>query len=153
MCGIVSLKAGLRYRTFRRSQCVALAILGASISLAFAGCGGAPTLPPVKGTVTLAGSPLPGARVVFFPKGTNGSISTGEAATDGTYSMTTGGTTGVAAGDYIVTVAPPASAGPPGSEAPPQGPMVPEKYRRKETSDITITVGEAGNPKFDIDLK
>ena len=152
MCGTALPANGSSATGHRPVLFPALLVAAGFAVVGLTGCGGGSNLPQVSGTVTLAGAPLPGARVIFFPKGNHGTICTAEADTSGKYVIATGGIDGIAEGDYIVTVSPPAAAGPPGT-APAAGPMVPEKYRRKETSDVFIKVGAAGDPKFDIDLK
>ena len=61
---------------------------------AFAGCdSGVGTLTPVKGKMTVAGQPLSGGDVAFYPADAGGSQAhiLGTIGPDGTYNMTTNG--------------------------------------------------------------
>jgi hypothetical protein len=62
-------------------------VLGGLACVGTAGCGGGgPELAPVEGTVTLDGTPLPNAWVVFQPQGT-GSPSSGITDEEGHYEL------------------------------------------------------------------
>jgi hypothetical protein len=80
------------------------------LAAALVGCGPArPSVAPVSGTVTLDGTPLPGAVVTFNPVGGNGAPAVGNADGQGKYSMTDMSPNavagaGAAPGDYEVGV-------------------------------------------------
>jgi hypothetical protein len=62
---------------------------------------------PVKGKVTYKNEPLAGALVTFHPQGKTDlttMVSTGLTQDDGSFTVETGGKSGMPAGDYIVTI-------------------------------------------------
>lgn len=83
----------------------ALALLFVAIPL-LSGCGGE-SFTPVTGKVMVNGKPAVGAAVMFFPEGsTDIKMIPGSGVVDatGTFTMSSGTTTGVKPGRYIVTV-------------------------------------------------
>jgi hypothetical protein len=80
-----------------------------------AGCGDSPV--PVRGTVTLDGTPVAGALVLFLPEGGTGRQASGQTGSDGSFQLTTSSSNdGALRGKYKVVVQ--YSEGP---EAPPGG--------------------------------
>jgi hypothetical protein len=71
---------------------------------ALPGCGGA-GITPVQGLVTLEGTPVTGATVLFMPDGSEGRPATGFTTPDGTFRLTTYKTDdGAAPGQYRVVI-------------------------------------------------
>ena len=126
-----------------------------TLCLAAAGCG--EQTATVSGTVTLDGMPVamgPAQRgtVVFHPA-SGGPLATGMIAADGNYRLSTGGSTGVAAGDYLVSVrvveVVPASV----EHAEPSGrAMTPAIYGDASTSGFKFVVAPGEN-KCDLALR
>jgi hypothetical protein len=137
---------------------------------------GRPKTYPVTGTVTLGGTPVDGATVIFVPKsppqpGTQGpQAATGVTDAAGKYTLGTFAKgDGAVPGEYLVKVfkypTPPQSNGSSGggSEAeyvpPEEGApspavaknLLPEKYANEQTSGLSFTV-EAKSNTFDIQL-
>jgi len=142
--------------------CVLLGFAG------FSGCGESSQLSglaPCRGTVTLGGSPVGGAAVMFVPAG-SGSQRAASATTDASGNFTMGTLKpqdGVMPGDFIVTVIKHEQYGPPpekvlndgGEYVTPLHPtknVLPEKYSQKGTSDIKVTVAPTGNKNINIEL-
>ena len=132
------------------------------VPMFFVGCGG-DGIEFVSGTVTLDGE-VPAACannsavITFHPvDGGTGAIAYGGSTPDGKYTLTTDGgeaEAGARAGDYIVTVelrdAPKPVISDDPSKTPvmvvKQAPLVtPEKYTKKETSDLKVTVKPGNN--------
>lgn len=115
----------------------------------------------VSGLVTLDGDPLTTGVITFNPTA-GGPTAYGAIGTDGRYELHTGAAQGLAAGEYIVTVAanaaapaepsqPPSTAestaesAPEAEEAPPAGPPVlplltPEKYADLDRTPLRATI-------------
>src|SRR5436190_678654 len=110
-------------------QVVALAVL--------VGCGssGAPKIAPVHGTVTLAGQPLANAGVTFLPEG-KGPTASGNTNESGQFTLrTVKPGDGAPIGLHRVVVG--------NAEEGPRkkgSPMIPEKYGRYESTDLTAEV-------------
>jgi hypothetical protein len=109
----------------------------------------------VNGLVTLDGEPLTTGVITFTPAGP-GPSAYGVIGPDGQYELRTGGTAGLAVGEYVVTVAanmaaPEQTAGPwPVSErALPL--MTPGKYAERDKTPLRATVG-AGDQRLNFDL-
>lgn len=88
----------------RNRRLLALFLLvGATLS---AGCSGAGTFVPVKGSVRVDGKPASGAIIVFHPEGgdINSIPASGIAGTDGAFTLSTGDRSGVPVGNYLVSV-------------------------------------------------
>jgi len=128
-------------------------MLLAAAACVAAGCGqpGA-----VSGRVTLDGSPLATGVITFNPSA-SGPSAYGAIGPDGRYELRTGAAAGLAAGDYVVTVAANASA----PEQPATGPwpgtervlplVTPGKYASREKTPLRATV-RAGGQTLDFDL-
>jgi hypothetical protein len=114
------------------------------------GCGSG--LAPVSGTVTLDGKPLTKGNVCFIPAA-SGPSAYGTISSDGTYQLQTGVATGLAPGEYRVTVASAAEIPAPTPQNPEPVPvsLLPPKYASAETSGLKFTVTSSGG-KFDIPL-
>ncbi len=136
---------------------------------------GRPKTYPVTGTVTLNGTPVDGATVVFVPKspaqpGAQGpQAATGTTDASGKYVLGTFARgDGAIPGEYLVRVfkypAPPPPTGGSGSSeeeyvppeesaapAPPPKNLLPEKYANENTSGLSFTVEPKSNT-FDIQL-
>lgn len=121
------------------------------------GCGGKPAGPKlysVKGKVTLEGSPLPNATVTFQPE--SGPIASGVTDVNGEFSLKTGAAEGAVAGTHRVAVV--AMSGEKimenptpddlaamsltGKPLPQPKSLIPERYSKFETSQLTATVSE-----------
>ena len=133
-----------------KSRMAILTVVVAATWIA-SGCGS--SLPAtVEGVVTLDNQPFPNdgevtGNVMFYPVG-GGAAAFGDVTSGGKYKVTTGGTTGLQPGDYVVTVriiriAPP----PPGGyeAAPPQQLLSPAKYSDRSQSDLRASVHEGKN--------
>jgi hypothetical protein len=119
----------------------------------------------VSGTVTLDGVPLDDATVTFTPKTEGqGHPAYGITDTNGRYQLQTflgAVNAGTTPGDYLVSVtkreksggegvsgSPSSGTGPP----PPPKSLIPEKYGKTETSELTATVENKKNNVIDFDL-
>jgi hypothetical protein len=141
--------------TFRRSI-IALALC----TIAFIGCGGAnkgPATVEVIGTVTLNGSPIEGANVVFCPNdGSDARRLSSQAATDrdGRFRLTThtgGGKfkSGIVPGKYDVTISKLDTASIKNTMSPPKN-LLPAKYADPKTSQLKadVAAGQANDFPF-----
>lgn len=144
------------------------------------GCGGSadpnrPKTYPVSGTVTQGGQPVADAEVTFHLKdGSQGAIGVTDAS--GKYTLTTFTSgDGAVAGEHLVTVtkydrpkivprgdgsiadtgdeeeAPEESGASRAGDAEPKS-LLPEKYADPKTSELTATVSESGENKFDFNI-
>jgi len=123
----------------------------APVFLALIGCLAAGCGQPgkVSGVVTLDGAPLSTGVITFNPA-VSGPSAYGAIGADGRYELRTGATAGLAAGEYVVTVAANAAA----QEQPGAGswpgtervlPLVtPRKYADREKTPLRATVREGG---------
>ena len=146
-------------KCFNRKSWPGIAMLG--LMLGMLGCGGAsdaPTLAPVKGTVTLAGKPLGGANVLFHPE--KGPMANATTNTDGTFTATTSGKAGVTIGKCKVSVTK-AAPGPAPTAMKAEDMMkmqkenagktviakseVPDKYGNPDSSGLEVTVDKDGS--------
>ena len=116
--------------------------------LLLAGCGGSHGA-DAGGTVTLDGQAIQSGAVSFHPTG-GGAIATGTISADGRYQMRTGQQSGLAPGEYRVTVVATGEV-PAGDEevAPPL--LTPPEYGNVETTPLTVQV-QAGSNTIPIDL-
>jgi hypothetical protein len=127
--------------TLRRAICrVGLVVVA---SVAVAGCRGGDSLPslqvyPVKGKVLLAdGTPLKSGWVYLVPKSGLPVTPSAQLASDGTFSIVTGGSgEGAPAGEYKVRIEAPQFGGGPKSKKSP----VPFKYTDEDSSGLTAKV-------------
>lgn len=125
----------------------------ASVVCLAAGCG---QPGKVSGVVTLDGAPLSTGVITFNPA-VSGPSAYGAIGADGRYELRTGATAGLAAGEYVVTVAANAAA----QEQPGAGswpgtervlPLVtPRKYADREKTPLRATV-KAGGQTLDFAL-
>jgi hypothetical protein len=140
-----------------------------TLSALLSGCGGAPpgpTLYPVKGKVTLEGSPLPNATVTFQPE--SGPIASGVTDVNGEFTLKTGAAEGAVAGTHRIAVVATTGekiTGNPtpddlaamsltGKPLPQPKSLIPERYSKFETSQLTATVTEdAAQNVVTLDLK
>jgi len=118
--------------------------------LSLAGCGG--NLASVSGTVTLDDKPLETGTVTFRPVA-GGPAGYGEIRS-GSYRVKTGTDSGLAPGEYQVSVmatgpAPPAT---PQNPEPIPPSLIPDKYASPQTSGLKFTVSPSGGT-FNIELK
>jgi hypothetical protein len=124
----------------------ACAIYCALLLLPLAGCGAHESA--VSGKVTIEGTPLTSGTVVFYPAG-GGAAAYGSIQSDGAYTIDTGDSGGLAAGEYVVTVV---------ATTPPQPGfsfgklLTPTRYNNKQTSDLKFTV-TPGRNTIDLPLK
>lgn len=115
-----------------------------------AGCGGKLDNATVAGTVKFQERPITGGQLLLFcaPLGIAASAPIGP---DGSFKLDGP----VRAGNYVVTIRPPAAPPPiPTGAAPPPQPAsyVPEKYRNDKTSDLKVDV-VAGENNFELVLR
>jgi hypothetical protein len=129
-------------------------VLAASAGLS--GCGQSDSLPKlqvyeVKGKVLLAdGKPLSSGLISFVPKGDLPITPSAEIASDGTFSVVTGGSgEGAPLGEYKVRIETPAIRVDPKTKKPP----FPFKYTDEDSSGIVITVLAQANHLDPITLK
>lgn len=148
---------------------IALAgILTSFAAIGLAGCSDRPDpnrelLPdtvPVSGTVIFNGSPLAGAKVCFHPREVGGKAALGTTDQQGRFQLRTfGADDGAIPGPYIVTVDLKKVAMIPrpnddsGSQTAFRMQVTPEKYKNKETSDLSEIVSTAGENVFRIELQ
>jgi hypothetical protein len=132
--------------------------LAVAVSAGLIGCHGSDSLPSllvyeVKGTVVLAdGKPLPGGLISFVPKGSLPVTPSAPIGSDGTFSLTTGGSgEGAPPGDYKVRIEAPQlqHAGPKFRKRP----LFPFKYTDEDSSGLIITVRAETNRLDPIRLK
>ncbi len=142
----------------------AFIILAALICAVPAGCGsGNPKTYPVSGKITYRGEPVTRGTVVFYPE--EGRSAMSDIGTDGSYRLTTfKDGDGALAGRHAVTVTAIAesASGPASMEEEMQQGMlgreeggvrwlVPERYSRRETSELMAEVpAEGGTVNFDL---
>ena len=147
-----------------RTRC--LLLTGALLAMLLTGCGGGPRLGKVSGRVTFNGKPVPTGTIMFYPDA--GPAAVGAIGPDGAYSLTTiKQGDGAVVGSHRVSIQ--ATTVGPGSLADPKSfeeemdlaqrkdpkakvlvPgkvewIVPEKYSRPETTDLTATVQPGAN--------
>jgi hypothetical protein len=141
-------------RRLSRTGWMSALLLTAAAGLA--GCGNADSLPSlqvyeVKGKVLLAdGKPLPSGLISFVPKGDLPLTPSAKIASDGTFSLVTGGSgEGAPPGDYKVRIeAPELRPDPKTKKA-----VFPSKYSDEDSSGIVVTVLPKENQLDPIRLK
>lgn len=130
----------------------AAAIVIVALGLLLTGCDGTggtggTTGGTVTGKVTLDGGPLTMGVVYFYPVA-GGPSALGPVTKDGSYRMQIGNDLSLPAGDYLVTVeaneTPPVEPGPPKPPRPGKR-ITPDKYAKKETTDLRVTVKPGAN--------
>ena len=127
--------------------------LAVVIAALFVLSGCSPNAASVTGTVTLDGQPLKTGDVSFHPAGANGAVAYGKIDPDGKYVISTGDETGLAPGQYAVTVvATEAVPLPTGNVEVIPKVLTPLKYNTPETTDIKVEVKPGAN-EIPIELK
>ena len=131
-----------------------LAALLAVLGLGLTGCGPEEVLGRVEGKVTFQGEPVPEGIIVFDNDQTGVHI-TADLDADGEFIVDMAKGWGLPPGDYKVSITPPLLNLPIGVMATPDKipkfPNIPEKYRRSETSGLTLSVTADGK-RFDVDM-
>lgn len=129
-------------------------ILGC-VALAAVGCGRGEVLGKVSGQVKFRGRPVTEG-VIVFSNAEKGVHITADLNREGRYIVEMAKGYGLPLGDYQVTINPPLPDTPPVGPIPKvkvkEYPDIPVKYRRAETSGLTLTV-QAGENPFDVDLR
>lgn len=125
-------------------------VLCLSIGLGMTGCfGGGESLPElteVTGSISLDGSPLPGASVVFLPE--EGGSAFAMTDEDGKFElMYNRDTSGAVPGSYKVTVSKEKDPKEPGME------LIPEKYNEKSTLTAEVKPDVENDFQFDLTSK
>jgi hypothetical protein len=142
----------------RNRKCWLLMGLLAATSLnALAGCGSKPSEKiTVKGRVCYRGEPLNGGVIVFAPdgdRGNNGDLAKGVIESDGTFSLKSDDSKGIAAGWYRVAIAPHPS---PSASATPTAsdpyPAPPSRYRNPQLSGLQGEVKRNADNQFEFQL-
>jgi hypothetical protein len=133
-------------------------IVTATLGPLLSGCDGTgQTGGTVTGTVTLDGRPLTMGLVNFYSVA-GGPSALGAVNKDGTYNVQIGNDLSIPAGEYLVTVEAnelaPLEGGPGGSPRPPRPGkrITPDKYAKRETTDLRVTV-KAGSNTIPLALK
>jgi hypothetical protein len=144
-----------RFEVSKHAQAAAITV--AALGLLTGGCDSKPTGGTVTGTVTLDGVPLKLGVVTFHPVA-GGQSAIGPVSKDATYELTIGNERFIPPGEYLVTVdaAEPTElqgvpGGPPTPPPPPKR-ITPNKYAKKESTDLKVTV-KAGTNTIPIELK
>ncbi|MCS7303548.1 MAG: carboxypeptidase-like regulatory domain-containing protein [Thermoguttaceae bacterium] len=123
--------------------------------MGLSGCGSGQKLGRVHGKVTFQGQPV-SEGIVCFSNREKGIFLTAKLNPDGTYELVTAQGRGLPLGSYQVAINPPlvdAPLGPAlGPPKLPSYPNIPEKYRKPETSGLTLTVQEGDNV-FNVDMQ
>lgn len=141
------------------NRVLVLAMLGSILLTPGCGGSGGPKTYPVTGIVTLAGRPVDGATVQFFPAG-EGTPTGGQAMTgsDGTFEVEStfdvGKTMqkGLPAGEYHISVTKmEMPSGDPSLSRPPKN-TLPTAYGSPETSKLTVTVSSDGENRCELKL-
>lgn len=121
------------------------------------GCAGEP-IGKIHGQVTLDGTPLTGASVVFHHPQTGVAV-TGNLDERGAYRIRTGQHHGLPPGEYLVTLSPgiigtgdPMLVGSAEAREPVEAPILPDVYQTVETTPLRATVGAGENPAYDFAL-
>ncbi|HEX5104335.1 MAG TPA: carboxypeptidase-like regulatory domain-containing protein [Pirellulaceae bacterium] len=121
---------------------LALALMLVLLAASSSGCGGSANVAPVKGRVTLDGSPLENALVQFSPGGV-GAPSSGRTNAQGEYELTyTEDVKGAVIGNHVVRVTTYQSGDP---DADPPRPEVAERVPEKYAAGIPKEVKPGAN--------
>jgi len=131
-----------RLPTFRGARILASALL----LFLLAGCGAHESA--VTGKVTIDGAPFTSGTVAFYPAA-GGAAAYGSIQSDGAYTLETGTSGGLAAGDYVATVV---ATTPPQPGFPFGKMLAPVRYNNVKTSDLKFTV-KVGSNKIDLPLQ
>ncbi len=153
--------SGLARRT-ERSVALAVAVpVLLLLGFCLVGCGGPKkVLGRVAGKVTFKGQPVTDGLIVFANR-EKGVFILAEIGPDGSYNVETADGFGLPPGTYRVSITPPVSDAPVGEmpKMPKPGAYddIPEKYRRAETSGLTLTVEETKEAedvnRLDVDMQ
>lgn len=148
-----------------RRTCILSVCVGLLVSNLACGSKGlhGPATDAVSGTVKFKGSPLADAVVTFHPNTKEGRSAVGKTTSAGSFQLTTIKTDdGAMPGEYRVTVSKMVDEGAPNTAAPfdmaaPAQPakyksVIPQKYSKPETSELTATVKKGGPNKADLVL-
>ena len=133
-------------------------LCGCLVCLILLGCGGGPDLPPVagvSGVVTIDGKPLPRGTIQFVPdesKGTAGATAVGTIGPEGRYTLQTAGVDGAIVGFHKVGVYA-LEKEPEDETAPPPPPLIPPKYFKADTSELTAEVKAGEDNEINFPLK
>lgn len=125
------------------------------IASTFVGCGNG--LARVSGNVTIEGEKIDGdesvrATIKFYPESGTGAAGTAVIDESGYYSLRTGSQTGLAPGDYLVSVSALKINPAKDPNYPPSAqPISPRKYANPVTSGLRAEVASGSN-EFDFDL-
>jgi len=127
-------------------------------TVALVGCGGSKLATiKVSGTVTLDGAPLADASVNFVPKTEGqGHAAYGKTDAEGRYQLQTlqgDPDAGTTPGEYLVTISKREAvvSDESGRSPPPVKSLIPTRYNKPETSELTATVAK-GSTVFDFPL-
>lgn len=124
----------------------------------FIGCGGgssdAPTIVPAGGTLTLDGTAVPDAKLVFYPK-EGGVPATATTDSAGKFTLSTKGDgDGAAPGTHAVTAsnATSSDSSDPADLAKAKESTLPKKYSAKDTTDLEVVVPDGGSDAIEVKL-
>ncbi len=141
------------------------ALLAISFAAFLIGCGpGNPPTATVTGKVTYKGEPVEGARITFAPDAAEASPANGKTEADGSFSLSTFAPgDGAMTGTYKVAIKKEqmdesgAGAHSESGEVPQASDevkhLLPKKYSRIETTDLTAEVKDTGDNNFVFELK
>jgi hypothetical protein len=125
--------------------------------LPLGGCGGGslPPLEPVKGKVTVDGTPITSGQVSLRPEKVDTEqktpSSSGQIDAEGNYEIFTGGKRGAPAGTYVVSVSP-SMVPPEGAKGRPKAPFS-QLYQESSKSPLRLTVPSTEPGAYDLKLK
>ena len=136
------------------SKQISIIVVLALLGLVVAGCKPKAERGRIFGKVAFQGQPV-AEGLILFSDSSQGVNMTADLKPNGTYEITTAEGVGLPLGTYKVSVCPPLvnpTMGPAAPPKPKEYPNIPKKYRRFETSGLTLTIQQGKNP-FDIDMK
>ena len=130
------------------AQCLIPCLLSTLVTLL--GCGGNPAT--VTGIVTIDGEPLERGKVGFTPL-SGGLKAIGKIESNGNYELSTNRESGLQVGEYLATVisTEPGVMDPDGGPPMPGKSLIPKRYGRVRTSDLSFSV-KGGSNTIDIAL-
>jgi hypothetical protein len=137
--------------SWRRNWCVCAALL---LMAVVAGCGDGRS--SVSGKLTLDGKPLARSKdkqvtIMFFPESGNGAPAAALADESGKYELTTGGQSGLAPGNYVVTLVATEFTSAANDGASAKRIVTPLRYANPKLSGLRAEV-QPGRNTFDYDL-
>lgn len=145
-------------RAFTKRFPLAVMIAGLAITL-MTGCNPSSSLIQVQGKILVDGAPAKGAVLLFHPDGDQkGSVSSGSAKEDGTFTLVTDTQPGIPPGNYIVTVTWPDPSYKPTQQEVMMGNSNPEdvlkgRYVTKDRSNIKLEIKSGTSTIAPIELK